>query len=229
MMDFVRQYCHIIAYSLMGLVFAFASFFLIINLYHQSEVSKTYTFSANDTSLANLNTTLAHSKELLEVNASNYHGSLTEFQVSTADKYLNQCLIALDNDIYKEVSKRRTITILDVYELREAYENQVLADCYPKLLWFADAENQGFKNDYLIQNENVLKLYLDDMKVRTNYLKSDILNNSSYFFNTNLSSNIIRHNVREGFYETLTAYQDVASLVEELSSWYHDEVGGGSR
>ena len=41
-MEFFKQYLKIISYSLLGLVFAFTSFYLLANLYHFLEIRKDF-------------------------------------------------------------------------------------------------------------------------------------------------------------------------------------------
>ena len=67
---------------------------------------------------------------------------------------------------------------------------------------------------------------VDALKNNTAYLKKDLLNNSSYYFNTSTASSGVKDNVRDGFYETLGAYKDASLYVEYLSNWFKNEVGG---
>ena len=46
-MEFVKQYVKIITYSLIGLAFAFASFYLLSNAYHYLEIRKDFVVDFN--------------------------------------------------------------------------------------------------------------------------------------------------------------------------------------
>ena len=60
----------------------------------------------------------------------------------------------------------------------------------------------------------------------TTYLKKDILNNSSYFYNTNIASNSVKNNTRDGFYEVMDAYNAASDFILYISEWFRTEVEG---
>ena len=72
----------------------------------------------------------------------------------------------------------------------------------------------------------MIQLYINSLLDETSYLKKDLINNSSYFFNTSIASSSIKDNTRDGFYEVMGAYNKAASFVEYISHWYKDEVEG---
>ncbi len=228
MIDFLKQYCRIIAYSLMGLVFAFASFFLLINMYHQAEISKVYTISSSYrtsviddylTSVQNIKDNLA------SINPSDYEGTLTSSQAQTAYQKLNTCVTALSNDTISSTFDKQQVNIVDVYYLRESYENEAVKNCLGSLSWFADASEKEIKNTFLLQNEKVLGLYINELAGKTNSLKSRLLNNSSFHFTTYISA-ITYDEVSGSFTEVVDAYSDVATLTEELSNFLKQEMEG---
>lgn len=224
---FIRQYCKIIAYSLMGLVFAFSSFFLIINLYHQAEISRIYPVDfENDAAMKKFNSSVsAIDENLKDFNANRYKGDLTAFQIMTAHAKLKECSEKLNSDVMKDFQTKKQLSIIDVYYLRESFENDVLGSCVVSDLgWFAKASTNQVKSDYLLQNERLLSLYLDGFKSETSYLKKDLLNNSSFYFNTALVATTLRNNVKDGYYELMSSYNKVASVAEDLSKWFYEET-----
>ena len=86
--------------------------------------------------------------------------------------------------------------------------------------------SSSINSSFLINNQELMKLYVEGLKNNTSYLKKDLLNNSSYYFNTSTASSGVKDNVRDGFYETLTAYKEASLYVEFLSNWFKNEVGG---
>ena len=228
MIDFLKQYCQIIAYSLMGLVFAFASFFLLINMYHQSEISKVYTISSSyrtsiiDSYLTSVQNT---KNNLARINSNTYQGSLTSSQAQTAYQKLNTCVAALSNDTLTNTLDKSQVNIVDVYYLRESYENEAVGKCLSNLSWFASASEKEITNTFLLQNEKVLGLYIKELARKTSGLKSRLLNNSSYHFTTYISA-ITYDEVSNSFTEFMDAYSDVAALTEELSNFLREEMEG---
>ena len=70
------------------------------------------------------------------------------------------------------------------------------------------------------------KLHINSLLNETTYLKKDLLNNSSYFFNTSIASSSIKDNTKDGFYEVMSSYNQAASFVEYMSEWFKNEVEG---
>ncbi|MEG2283148.1 MAG: hypothetical protein RSB99_00770 [Bacilli bacterium] len=208
MKDFLKQYCKIVSYSFLGLVFAFASFYLIINLYHQAEIAKTFSVSiSTDATVGRYNNMLdAIKSNLSNFDVNNYKGKLTSFQMMGANQKLTECYQELNNDVMKDFQKKTELSIVDIYQLRESFENNILGKCVVSdLMWFANATENKIDSPFLKQNEKMLNLYLNGLKSETSYLKKDLLNNSSYYFNTELVSNTIRNNVKDGYYELMTS------------------------
>lgn len=225
--NFFNQYCKIIAYSLCGLVFAFASFFLIINLYHHLEISKKVTISfTTDAAMVKYQNSLDNiNMYLTGFDINKYQGSLSSFQAMAADQKLRKCYELLNNDVMKEFINKAEISIIDIYELRESFENDLMGTCVlGELIWFTQADSNNINNVYLKDNQKLLELYINGLKSETNYLKKDLLNNSSYFFNTQLVSDTLRHNVKDGYYELMASYNKVSGLVELLSEWFYNET-----
>lgn len=229
MKDFLKQYCNIIAYSLMGLIFAFASFFFIVNLYHQSEISRTFDVKVSeDASMVTLKNNINAIKSNIEgFNVNNYHGSLTSFQAMAAEQKLRSCVNILDSETIQELNEKDTLTIVDVYYLREKFENEVLGKCViGELMWFQNVEKNNVDNEFLKANQGLVELYIKGMQSETSYLKKDLLNNSSFYFNTSLVASTLHHNVKDGYYDVMTSYNKASSLVKYFSEWFNEETKG---
>ena len=84
------------------------------------------------------------------------------------------------------------ITIIDVYNLRESYENDILSSCIVNnLYWATTVDSANFNSSYLVNNKDMIQLYVNSLLDETSYLKKDLLNNSSYFYNTSIASSSI--------------------------------------
>ena len=169
---FFNQYCKISAYSLCGLVFAFASFFLIINLYHHLEISKKVTISfTTDAAMVKYQNSLDNiNMYLTGFDINKYQGSLSSFQAMAADQKLRKCYELLNNDVMKEFINKAEISIIDIYELRESFENDLMGTCVlGELIWFTQADSNNINNVYLKDNQKLLELYINGLKSETNY------------------------------------------------------------
>lgn len=228
-MEFFKQYLKIINYTLIGLVFAFTSFYLLANGYHYLELRKDYHVEFNSqplvTSFENKIKTV--NDNISKFNANTYQGSIPVNKMQVFYHNLKTCNDKFSNETIKNMKDKDKITIIDVYKLRESYENDILNGCIVNnLYWLTTINSDTFNSRYLLDNKDMIQLYINSLLDETSYLKKDLINNSSYFFNTSIASSSIKDNTRDGFYEVMGAYNKAASFVEYVSNWYKDEVEG---
>ena len=227
-MDFFKQYIKLISYALMGLVFMFASFYLFANCYHYLELRKDYVVNFNEqTQVINMDDTLRKvSQNISSFNANSYNGNMAVNDMQIKKQQLEQCVQLFNNDTVQEMRTKDRITIVDVYNLRESYEDIVLNKCIVGNLFWTTNVDENSKSTYLKNNKALSKLYVDELISDTSYLKKDLINNSSYFYNTSVASNSVKDNTRDGFWEVMDAYNKAANYVLYVSEWFRMEVGG---
>ena len=227
-MDFIKQYLKVISYVCTGLVFVFAAFYLLANCYHYMELRRDYQVSFNGHSLVvSLNETLNQVQENINsYNPNSYIGSLSNSKMTVIKQSLNQCIDVFNNETIKSMQDKTKITIVDVYKLRESYEDDVLNNCIVTNLYWLTTIDSSYGSTYLYNNKDITKLYIDSLLSSTSYLKKDLLNNSSYFYNTNVASTSMKDNTRDGFNEVMDAYNKAADFVLYVSNWFRMEAGG---
>lgn len=227
-MNFIKQYLKIVNYSLIGLVFGFACFYILSNAYHYLEIRKDYIVDVDNERLTlEIENRLKNINEnVSSFNANNYHGNISNTRMLLIYQNLNSCVNSFHNKIYKDIYSKNKITIIDVYNLRESYENNILNDCLVTNLHWTTSANDNLGSNYLANNSYLIKLHMNLLSNETSYLKKDLLNNSSYFYNTLISSSSIKDNTKDGFYEVMSAYNKAASFVEFISIWFKNEVEG---
>lgn len=227
-MDFIKQYLKIINYALMVLVFAFASFYLLSNAYHYLELRKDfYTDFDNQSLVLDIEDKMNQVTENLSVfDANTYHGNISTSQMLVVSTNLKACIDSFHNETMQNMKGKKQITIADVYYLRESYENNIVSDCIVNNLhWTTTIDDTNFNSPYLIHNKEMIKLYVNSLVNETAYLKKDLINNSSYFYNTSSSASI-KDNTKDGFYEVMNAYNKASDFVVFISDWFRNEVEG---
>lgn len=225
-MDFLKQYLKIISYSLLGLVFAFASFYLLANLYHYLEIRKDYVADfSNHPIVTDIDKSLVQIQaNINKFNSNTYSGSIPTLKMQSIKQNIEACLNSINNEEYRHMKSVNRISILDVYKLRETYENEVYNKCIvTNLYWLTELEN--INDSYLNNNKELTKYYFDTLKSLTSYLKKDLINNSSYYYNTSIVSASIKDNTKDGYYDVMDAYTKATNFVLYLSNWYRMEVG----
>ncbi len=228
MKKFLKQYFSIINYSIMGIVFGYAFFYLFINMYHYQDIRRVYNTTVKDEMLVKK---VDSRLKLIENNINSfdvnkYHGQLDASRLNLVSANLKTCIKYYNNSTYNDLKKKKSISIIDVYNLREAYENEVLNGCIVKnLYWVSAIEKTDFTS--LKSNAVLLSYYFKDILATTNYLKKDLLNNTSYSFSTEIFSKEIKNASKEGFYEVMNAYNSSLNIVEYISNWLKDEAEAG--
>ena len=227
-MEFVKQYLKIMSYVCCGLVFAFASFYLLANLYHYFELKKDYINNFDTDAIvvdidSKLNKIAENAKSF---NASTYTGKVSINKMNLVRENLMQCINSINNETVKSMRGKNRITIVDVYNLREAYDHDALNECVVKNLLWVTTLDDSFGSSYLVNNKYITKLYVDSLLSSTSYLKKDLINNSSYQYNTSIASSSVKDNTRDGFYEVMNAYNRVTDFALYVSNWYRMEAGG---
>lgn len=228
-MNFVKQYIRIINYLLMGLVFCFAAFYLFMNMYHYLEIRKDLILDvANQPMVVDVDTKIKRIEDnLATYNANTYQGKLSTTQMTAIYYNIKSCTENFQNETFTSLKGKNRITIVDVYNLRESYENDILSSCIVNnLYWTTTVSENTFPNTYLVNNKEMIQLYINTLLTETSYLKKDLLNNSSYFFNTTVASSSIKDNTKDGFYEVMNSYGKALNFVELISNWFKNEVEG---
>lgn len=226
-MEFVKQYLKILSSVCTGLVFAFASFYLLANLYHFFELKKDFhTDFSKEPIVIDINETMQQVNN--NINSSNlgkYKGRISINNMNLIKQNLSNCIVSFNNSTIESMYTKNKITIVDVYKLRESYENDILNKCVVNGLYWLTYTDDSY-GQYLIDNKELAKLHMDTLLTSTSYLKKDLLNNSSYYYNTAIASLSVLDNTRDGFYEVMDAYDRVAKLVLYVSNWYKAELEG---
>jgi len=227
-MEFVKQYLKIVSYVCSGLVFAFAAFYFLANLYHYYELRKNYITDFNSQSLViEMDSALAQIQENINTfNPNTYNGSISTSDMRLLNQNLSNCINSFNNEVINSMREKNVITIIDVYNLRESYENNILSECIVNNLNKITIEEEDYGSTYLANNKELIKMYVYSLRNATSYLKKDLLNNSSYFYNTAIASSSIKDSTRDGFFEVMDAYNRAANFVLYVSNWYRMEAEG---
>ena len=224
-MEFIKQYLKILSNVSTGLVFALASFYLLANLYHYYELRRDFYADINTQDIiVNIDDIMQKVKNNIDTfNISTYKGSVSTNTMSLIRQNLSNCVSSFNNETFTNIRTKNKITIMDVYNLRESYDNDILNKCVVYNLYWLTEPDSSY-GTYLVDNKDMSKLYIDSLLTQTSYLKKDMLNNSSYYYNTSIASNSLLDNTRDGFYEVMDAYNKAAKLVLYVSDWYRMEA-----
>lgn len=225
-MEMFRQYFKIIGNALIGMAFGFACFYLLLNMYHYFEIRRVVNYEgSNNSIMVKMNNKISMiNTNINSFNPSNYHGSLSYNEASKLKNKFNVCVNQINNDVLKDIKNKTTIDIRDVYNLREAYENNVASKCLVNQFVWLTTLDSSYENEELVKNKDIYNLIYNDLLTDTDYVKKDLLNNSSYYFSTDISLLTGKNMTRDTFYQVLSSYDKSLDFILELSKWYKDAV-----
>ena len=216
---FIKEYLKIIASAATGIVFLFASFYLVINYYHSQELKSDIYIGENDTKLVNYKNTLDEINTNL-IKYQNKKQSNEEYnemynRLMTCHNVMNQ------QDLYAKIETNRFYSPHDVYKLGANFQTQVLNICWALHLSTIKDETKfkSFKNEapFVASQVNIITRRVSDSI-------DELLNNSSYFYNTNITSKIVRNYLESDYLMITDSYQDFANIVLYLSEIINEEA-----
>ncbi len=227
MKKFLKEYAKLIGFTLTGLVFAYASFYLFLNFHHYQEIREVYyTDMANDVTYQQTLTNIAAIKSNLNFSANAYQGSIDTYFIAGLQSRLSTCVNELENETFQEMGTKDSFTLKDVSSFNTAYLSHVVNNCVVMQI----TDYLSLSNATLSQYDSFRNLY-DASQLETKFITqstsnlSNILkNNSSYYFNTTTSRNGVYNPVRDDLAVVLGSYEKASEYVLQVSSWLQSEV-----
>lgn len=221
MRNIIQEFLKVLIYSILGLVFAYASFYLILNFYHHSEVNREYNMVVKENLLYNsVQEKINTIKNNISVKNNNYTGSVNYNYLLALKGKLSICADNINNDTFRGLREKTSINIGDMYELKGSYKENVLDACIVSQMYFlTNSSEMGELRPYI-------KMSMDSLIKGIDYMDKEILNNSSYFFNTNMALNTVKNDVKEDYVYIMSSYSRAVDLLLEVSNWYKEQLGG---
>lgn len=220
---FINEYIKVLAYSLIGLLFAYSAFYLIANIYHYQEIRKTY--DKNIVEIDNykkIKNNINKIKDNITVDSNNYTEE-TSLSVKQLRNNLSNCLTYLDNDYFKDLKSKEKVDIKDVENLRAVVSNDVINGCLIENIYYITYQNE-YNMNFLEFNNQIIKSHIDSLNNQLYYINRDIQNNSSFYFNTKFINNNNYDKVGDHFNNLLDIYKESSDLVLIISDKYNKEV-----
>jgi len=220
---FINEYTKIFAYTILGIIFAYASFYLFANIYHYQEVRKTYDIKVEE--MDNYHNIISNVKKIeknTEADVNKYKGSTDKLMMFQLKSGLSTCATNLNNEDLKKLSKKEKITVIDVENFRQQIVNNVINDCLIGSLYFVTSPKQNVK--FLEQDRDLIKMEIDSINKKAEYMNRYVNNNSSLSFQTESAKHNTFDSVGDSFQYLFDIYEDSSKLVLEISNKYNKEV-----
>lgn len=216
-------------YTITGIIFGCSFFLLLINVYHYKEVNDIYVKSETDLDKnKEIMSKLNNIKENISVfDISNYNGTNDKQSLFSIQNKLNLCINAINNDTLSKILNKKKISIKDVYQMQQFYQNNISNECLIKQIYELTLPNSEYK---ALVPLNSISPFIEDnieqLKDSTDYTKKVIKSNSNYYFSSDISKTSLYNRLDDSYYEILNNYDKSLDFLEDLSIWYKEVVGG---
>lgn len=218
MKKFIREYLKIIASTTIGLVFIVASFYLVMNYYHSEELKKTLYISSNDINYTNYKEKISKIKANLNTFNSKQN---KDANLKTMYNKLVTCANVMQSDgTLFNLNVNNHFYPLDVYKLGSKFQTDILNVCWALHLSYLTEDDvaEEFKDiaPYVVSS-------IQTIGNQTNFALSEIQNNSSYFYTTNITSSTIRNYLNADYTIIGNSYNQFASIILSLSEFINTD------
>ena len=214
-----------ISYLIITFIMGLSFFLLFINIYHYNEVNYVYEKDDEEIFIADelKKEVSVISLKLAAINLENYTKNANYSLLVDTNDRINKCVSILNNEnLYNNLDKEK-MSILDIYEFQENYENNVVDECLVKQLY--GIVDLGDESDIM---NNFIKNNIDIILTDVSYVKNNLLNNSSYYFSTNASKNNVFNLYKESYYQIVSSYRKTVNFVDMVTEWYIKSLGGNN-
>lgn len=223
------EYSNIIAYAVTGLVFGFGFFLLFLNFYHYRDVNEAYV--KQDTEMK-IGQELKNKLSLVTENTSGfdmntYRGSEDPYSLSSVKSRLDICTKKINTEEFDTLISKKNIDMKDIYDMQQFYQVQISNECLVKQLYeISLTENNKLNITSLPTVAPFFENQINQLINSTDYVQKVIKNNSSYYFNSEISKVDIYNPVKDSYYSILNNYVSSINFIYDLSVWYKNVVGG---
>ncbi|MBR3660989.1 MAG: hypothetical protein IKN63_03690 [Bacilli bacterium] len=234
MKKFIKDYLKIIAYSIIGLVFVLASFYLIMNYNHNEELTKNIFISNNESNY------IAHQELLTNIN-NNLNIFKNKKNKTNSDKQiadrLERCYNVLNSDSsFSKIELNKEYTAYDIYKIGADLQNNIINECWNTNFSFLVANNNTNRQDSTDKSLNsteipkkikivlpILNKYVSTINDNVTDSLKEIQNNSSYFYTTNIASATIRNYLGSDYSTIVKSYNDFTSIILYLTEIINED------
>ena len=224
MRDFFKEYVHIITTVLTALLFGLGCFYFLINAFHASSMNKTVYVNKNDVNF----TQYMSNVDIIDSNVKGYNYNDKKFDydigmMESISSKIGICSTMLKDEgsIYT-IENNSNIGFSEVYDLNNYFINTLMDNCFvANISWLIRDENLNeteYSKKVLIYNN-----YVNSLVDNAKYLRNEMRDNSSYYFNTGISNAMIRNNLGSIYQKVIRNYVDFSGVIADLSKYLVEE------
>lgn len=228
MKSVLREFFELMGYCVLVVCFLFASFLLLINVYHYKELNKVdsrslgteSTYLAVKDIVSNIEKNVSSVKFTDSSNKSN-GGMLIRDSINTCTDYIK-------NSNFYKLSDKTEISEKDIYDTNKEMYNTLNNKCLFFIPYYIESAQKTYNVASSYDNELKDDIEFTKSKIASysDFLYNKSLGNSSYNYSTSITTSTIYNDLNKSINLTISNYEELARTVEKISLWYVDEFGG---
>ncbi len=227
MKKFIQEYLKVIAYSIMGIVFGYASFYLFLNMYHYNEIGESYSIDMiNSPTHVNIQNNINTINENINFDINRYNGPIEKQVLLGFQGRLKLCAQDLGSKEYYDFIALGDYNVIDAQDFLNLYNSKVSNSCLVLQLTdlFALHTDELMKIDGFDTIYDMSQIQIKLLTNGNSYIQDDMENNSSYYFNSLTAKNTTFNQVNSAIYSTMFDYDNAVSYVLLVSELFKEEV-----
>lgn len=228
MKSVLKEFFELMGYCVLVVCFLFASFLLLINVYHYKELNKVdsrslgteSTYLAVKDAVSNIEKNVSSVKFTDSSNKSN-GGMLIRDSINTCTDYIK-------NSSFYKLSDKTEISEKDIYDTNKEMYNTLNNKCLFFIPYYVESAQKtyGVGSSYDDELKDDVEFTKNKIASYSDFLYNKSLGNSSYNYSTSISTSTIYNDLNKSINLTISNYEELARTVEKISLWYVDEFGG---
>ena len=222
MKKFIKNYLNLIAMSITGMVFVFASFYILMNYNHNEELKKNIyigdnevNYTAHKEKLNNLNDNLNKIKNKKNVN-SKYREIVNG---------LSECYTVLQSkESFAGIQTNKEYNSYEIHQLGTNFQNNVLNLCWNVGLGTLSNDTKENSLPTTLKNiKPIIEDYISSIEYNLSDSLDEIKNNSSYFYTTSIASATVRNYLGSDYQSIAKSYNDFVNILVRISEIINED------
>ena len=215
----VKEFVKLLTNVFSAIILCIGFYNIFINLFHQSYINERIIVSNLDGDYVEYKDNLLR----IEDNLKKYKSIATkDYNVVTMDKLYSStksCLNTLKNENgVAGINENDKLTPYKIYQLNDNFTYKTINHCWIMGMSFINLKEHNYQGYFKEVFPNYDKM-VDILIENTNYVRDDLLDNSSYHYSPLSTKNTVRNELLEQYKMVLYNYKNFSDIILEISEF----------
>lgn len=222
MKKFISEYIHIISTTLIVVLFGLSFFYILLNAYHYSTMATTIYVSKDNSNIKLYKTNIDKVTEIINnQDVQLKQGRNKEDYLKLNIKLKNIVGLLKNTEVVSlyNIEGDTYLNYYDLYQLNDTYISKIIDGSYIINLRSL-LEDDNIVDRTIIEKIKSYESYFDIETSSAKYIKAELKDNSSYYYNTYVSSSSIRNPMDSNYDLIIKNHVEFSEVLLDLLSYY---------